>query len=93
MKKITIKPRTTDNSSTIQSDRLVSKQAQCPLGKTKEPIASTSDWMREQEEIYKGLSNLHPVMKDIDDLVNTKPSYTHMKHDMGKAIVGVRGKD
>lgn len=32
-------------------------------------------------------------MRDKDDLVNPKPSYSNLKHNMEKVIVGVRGKE
>lgn len=46
--------------------------------------------MRQEEEIYKGLTNLNPAIDDKDDMVNLQSSYTHPKHRMCKVIMGMR---
>lgn len=54
---------------------------------------SISDWMRQEEEIYKGLNDLEPTISNTDVQENTQSSQKNVKHDVGKVILGVREQD
>uniref|UniRef100_A0A9I9DH96 Uncharacterized protein n=1 Tax=Cucumis melo TaxID=3656 RepID=A0A9I9DH96_CUCME len=56
-------------------------------------IASASKWMRKEEDIFKGLTDLDLMIENMDVLEDTQLHYKHMQHSMGKVIVRVRDQE
>ncbi|TYJ99671.1 Retrovirus-related Pol polyprotein from transposon 17.6 [Cucumis melo var. makuwa] len=61
-KKISIKPRTQESSFHSRSIRPNSEKAQRPKRSVTDATLKADEWMKQEESIYHGLSNLEPGM-------------------------------